>query len=219
MADLLDDTIKSLRKLTRINLDRIWLRVMNDREVKELILDLLTNDQLGNTGEGIDGDGDSLGEYAPFTINVRSALGLQTDHISFENTGRYLRSFKVRPTLTGWEITQDEDRYDELVEQTEITVEEQAELDGIIQSLAETIPLAVTGFDEYGKAMGIATDVGREFLEQQKRILARSVAPAVKEEEDAIASLGREIETATRGLKRNGKEWLTSFALRRSTTW
>ena len=115
MADLLDDTIKSLRKLTRINLDRIWLRVMNDREVKELILDLLTNDQLGNTGEGIDGDGDSLGEYAPFTINVRSALGLQTDHISFENTGRYLRSFKVRPTLTGWEITQDEDRYDELV--------------------------------------------------------------------------------------------------------
>ncbi|MFT5450526.1 MAG: hypothetical protein ACI9N9_000003 [Enterobacterales bacterium] len=115
MADLLDDIVRDLKKLTRLDLDKAWFRTMNDPEVKELILDLLTNDQLGNQGEGIDGDGDSLGEYAPFTINVRSALGLQTDHVSFENTGKYLRSFRVKPTLTGWEITQDNDRYDELV--------------------------------------------------------------------------------------------------------
>ena len=115
MSDLLDDITKSLRKLSRLNLDRLWMLVMNDREVKELILDLLTNDQLGNTGEGIDGDGDSLGEYAAFTVDVRQALGLQTDHISFEQTGKYLRSFRVKPNLTGWEITQDDDRYNELV--------------------------------------------------------------------------------------------------------
>lgn len=92
--------------------DKAWIEAVES--ATPLILELLTKKQLGNEGEGIDGDGNSLGDYAPFTVNIRQSFGLQTDHISLEFTGQFLRGMDVLPTLTGWRIIKDEDRYEEL---------------------------------------------------------------------------------------------------------
>lgn len=112
--DLIEEIIESIDELEKFDFDKAWLQSI-DEEVLDLILELLTKKQLGNQGEGISGDGLDLPEYTPFTINIRSDLGLQTDHMSLEFSGQYLEETDVQPTITGWTITYDEERFDELV--------------------------------------------------------------------------------------------------------
>jgi hypothetical protein len=110
--DFLQSTLSILEEGTRYNPDRAW--TISVEGATPEILRLITKVQLGNEGQGIDGDGNDLGDYAPFTVNVRQNFGLQTDHISLEFTGEFLRGMDVVPTLTGWVITKDEERYNEL---------------------------------------------------------------------------------------------------------
>lgn len=44
---------------------------------------------------GIDTEGDSLGEYAPKSKELREAAGLQTDHIDLRFTGEFQDSIKL----------------------------------------------------------------------------------------------------------------------------
>jgi hypothetical protein len=60
------------------------------------------------------------------------------------------------------------DRYDELTGKTILTKDEQDELKKIITQVGDTIPTAIKGFDEYGKALGLNTDKAREFIEAEK---------------------------------------------------
>lgn len=84
-----------------------------DEKAKKLIIMLNTREQLGE--EGIDSLGDTLGEYAPFTVEMRSALGLQVDHIDFKVTGDYWASWKVKVKQDSFIIEVDRERFDELV--------------------------------------------------------------------------------------------------------
>jgi hypothetical protein len=62
-------------------------------------------------------------------------------------------------------------RHDELKGKATLNKAEQKELDTIIAKVAETIPLAVTQFDKYGKAMDINTSKGRDFLRMEEQKL------------------------------------------------
>ena len=91
------------------------------------------------------------------------------------------------------EILNNSDRYDELKSKAELTKDEQIELDGIIQRLAEDVPTAVTEFDKYGKALDISTTATRRFAEQQKNLLLVTNAEKIEETESAIKSLQNEL--------------------------
>lgn len=96
------------------NLDRnlIWFEAM-DEQVQDEIIRLNTKDQLGD--KGIDALDQSLGEYAPFTVRVRSSLGLQTGHIDFKVTGDYWESWDTQVRRYVLVITVNDERYNELV--------------------------------------------------------------------------------------------------------
>jgi hypothetical protein len=85
-------------------------------------------------------------------------------------------------------------RYDELQKQTELTKEEQEELDAIIVKVAEDVPTAITEFDKYGKALDISTSAAKKFIQQQKDLLALDNAEAIEEQEDAIKSLNNNLQ-------------------------
>lgn len=98
------------------------------------------------------------------------------------------------------------DRYDELTEKTSLNKDEQEELDKLIIQLAEDVPLAVTEFDKYGKALGISTEAARAFIEEQKAILKIKNKEAIEEQKDAIIDLGDELGSFVLKLdKVNGK--------------
>jgi hypothetical protein len=83
------------------------------------------------------------------------------------------------------------DRYDELKEKTELTREEQEELDSIIQKVAQDVPSAITEFDKYGKAMDISTGAAKRFIEQQKNLILVKNKEAIEEQEDNLIQLER----------------------------
>ena len=87
------------------------------------------------------------------------------------------------------------DRYDELANKSKLSKEEQQELDNVIIQISDDIPLAVTEFDEYGKALGINTDAAREFILESKEILKLKNKEAIEEETDAIENLTSKLNT------------------------
>ena len=77
-----------------INLDEVkaWYFAI-DIDLQNNIIKLNTIDQLFN--EGIDSLGDSLGEYSPFTVELKQAKGQPTDRITLKDTGDFYKTFKV----------------------------------------------------------------------------------------------------------------------------
>ena len=57
------------------------------------VLDYITKIQLFEKGE--DGQGISLGEYTPFTIEIKKAKGQRTDHITLRDKGTFHKSYKL----------------------------------------------------------------------------------------------------------------------------
>lgn len=99
------------------------------------------------------------------------------------------------------------DRYDELKGKTQLTKEENTELNTIIESLSETIPVAVTEWDAYGKALGVNTSIAREFIAEQKAMLAVKNKQAITEQLAAMYDLGNQIEVTTKKLNAGVKEY------------
>lgn len=56
---------------------------------------------------GIDSNGEDLGEYSDFTIEIKKSQGLPFDHITLFDTGEFYDSFRVKPLNDGFEITAD----------------------------------------------------------------------------------------------------------------
>jgi len=77
-----------------INLDEVkaWYFAI-DIDLQNNIIKLNTIDQLFN--DGIDSLGDSLGEYSPFTVELKKAKGQPTDRITLKDTGDFYKTFKV----------------------------------------------------------------------------------------------------------------------------
>lgn len=113
---MLEEVINTLDKAARLDEVKAF-RFAVDSDVKTLIKDLNTKNQLGELG--IDADGDSLGEYAPFTVQKKltegQGIGRIVDHITFYETGDYWKSWVV--TANGQEITitTDTEKFNELV--------------------------------------------------------------------------------------------------------
>lgn len=84
------------------------------------------------------------------------------------------------------------DRYDELQGKTELSAAEQGELKKIIEQVSGTIPTAVSGFDAYGKALGLNTDAAREFIEVEKARLKFVNEGAIKENDELKKQLEEE---------------------------
>jgi TP901 family phage tail tape measure protein len=98
------------------------------------------------------------------------------------------------------------DRHDELQNKSELSKDEQEELEAIIAKVADTIPFAITGFDEYGKAMGISSDKAREFVELQQAMLSVKNKEAIKEQEIALSDLNKQIEATIKALNKRNQQ-------------
>lgn len=88
------------------------------------------------------------------------------------------------------------DEYDTLSAKTQRTKEENERLAEVMQQLANVVPNAVSGFDEYGKVLGISIDKVRNFSEEHKDALRRSLTLQVDEAKKQIEELDRQFAAA-----------------------
>jgi hypothetical protein len=99
------------------------------------------------------------------------------------------------------------DSYDKLEAKTNKSVEEQAELDALMLEIAEHVPLAVTEFDKYGKALGISTDAARAFGEEQKGLLILKNKEALEEQIDGQRDLAKELGSTRLQMELVNGQW------------
>ena len=86
--DLLDNFIK---------FGENWFKIVFDRDdIKDEIIRLNTEEQLGELGVKSDGELVSPDGYAPSTINERILAGLQTQHMDLKFTGEFWDSWEVQ---------------------------------------------------------------------------------------------------------------------------
>lgn len=88
-------------------------------------------------------------------------------------------------------------RYDELKNKTNLSAQEQNELNLLISQIAQIIPGAVSGFDNYGRALSISTDYAREWIKTEKARLAYINKSQIEERK----SEKKDIEARIKSLK------------------
>ena len=96
---------RAAQQLARINLNKIMFTVWETFAVQQFITQLNTKNQLFDKGE--DSLGVSLGEYSPFTQQIKVSKGQRVDHITLNDTGEFYESFMVTPFRNGFLITAD----------------------------------------------------------------------------------------------------------------
>lgn len=89
--DSIKNMVRALRDFDN-NAEKIIIQV--SKQFESEILDMNTEEQLFK--KGIDSDGDSLGKYAPLTVQIKSGLGQPTDRVTLKDTGDFHRSFFAR---------------------------------------------------------------------------------------------------------------------------
>jgi len=60
---------------------------------EKIVIDYITEIQLFEKGE--DGEGFSLGDYTPFTIEIKKSKNQRFDHITLKDTGDFYKSYKL----------------------------------------------------------------------------------------------------------------------------
>lgn len=98
------------------------------------------------------------------------------------------------------------DRYDELKRKTNLSKDEQVELNKAIQIIASTIPSAITQFNEYGKAIGISTEQAREFIRVQQLILKEKNRDALRDRQQELANLEKQKKEQQNFLNTNKRQ-------------
>ena len=78
--------------MSALNDDFIWLSTMNSQQVKQLIIEWITQDQL--TQKGIDGEGDGIGVYTQYTQSL-NPIKVAGTHYTLYDEGSFYRSFMV----------------------------------------------------------------------------------------------------------------------------
>jgi hypothetical protein len=96
------------------------------------------------------------------------------------------------------ELTTMSTRYDELKGKTNLTTEEQKELNDITKELAKQVPTAVTAWDNYGNAIGISTNKIKEFIKQQGLLLQYTNKDEIKRVSKDLADAQKQADI-TRG--------------------
>ena len=84
------------------NIDQILFEITQEKETQQFIIKTI-QDQLFNTGE--DGDGVSLGDYSPVTIQIKRAKNQPVDRITLKDTGEFYDSFEVEAFEGGFIIS------------------------------------------------------------------------------------------------------------------
>ena len=108
--------IDKFKGLAELDGDKIINEVIEDEQLQAQIIDLQTeaNGQGQLYDKGVDSDGNSLGEYAPITINYYKPLAAsegrdgRTDHITLKDTGTFYKSMKVVNKADSFEIDADD---------------------------------------------------------------------------------------------------------------
>ena len=94
-------------KAFTFDLDRVLFNVWSNPRVQNFIIELNTEgqptSQLFEKGE--DSLGVSLGEYSPFTVQLKVNKGQRIDHITLKDTGEFYESFDITPFRNGFLIT------------------------------------------------------------------------------------------------------------------
>jgi len=97
--DCINELIKSFE-----NIDEIILQITEEPETQKFLIDVI-QDQLYNTGQ--DGNGQSLGEYSPVTVQIKRRKGDPVDRITLVDTGEFYDSWTIDPFLGGFIIDGD----------------------------------------------------------------------------------------------------------------
>lgn len=82
-----------IRRARKVDEKYIMRQIVLDKRMRDLIIRLNTEDQLYN--KGIDSRGRELGNYSPFTIEIKIEKGQRYDHITLNDTGDFYKSFRV----------------------------------------------------------------------------------------------------------------------------
>lgn len=83
-----------IKQLEAINVDVLFVEVVRDNaDIQNLILDLNRFNQLFD--KGIDSEGQDLGEYTPFTIQIKTGKGQPVDRVTLKDTGAFYDSFGI----------------------------------------------------------------------------------------------------------------------------
>lgn len=85
-------------------------------------------------------------------------------------------------------------RYIELSKKTNLTKEEHKELDGILQQVAKTVPIAVTEWDKYGNAIAISTEKVNSFIQAERIRLKLMYEDKLKDRRNQLVGYVSEFE-------------------------
>ena len=100
-------------------------------------------------------------------------------------------------------------RYDELKSKTELSKDEQVELNKIINTLRSTVPGIVTEFDEYGNVLSINTQKVWDFIAAEKAKLSVMNQKAIKEQTKDLEKYQRELDSVNKSLEKGKKITVT----------
>lgn len=108
-------------------------------------------------------------------------------------------------------------RYEELKSKSNLSKIEQEELSSIIQKIANIIPSAVTGWDNYGNAISISTGKIQEYIRVQKNLYSVQHQKAIEEEQKNLDKLKKKyadlIEQQNKGGRRTRKGLLLKYTV------
>lgn len=100
------DFERLLNNLNKLDINDIFFSLWNDNKVQNFIIELNTEgkptSQLYELG--VDSEGNSLGEYSPYTIQFKIEDGQRFDHVTLKDTGDFYETFKVKPNKKGFEL-------------------------------------------------------------------------------------------------------------------
>ena len=88
------------------------------------------------------------------------------------------------------------DRYDELTKKQSLTNEEQAEYNGLIESLSKKYPDAIAKIDEHGRILGLNSEKLKTYNDQQKEALKLVATEQLSEAEKAIKKVEAKLKLA-----------------------
>lgn len=99
-------TIRNIaNSVVRLDINDILYDIWSEEDVQEFIIELNTKNQLFE--RGIDSDERDLGEYAPFTKQIKQDKGLPFDRVTLYDDGDFYESFVIIPTNKGFIIDAD----------------------------------------------------------------------------------------------------------------
>ena len=96
MLESVKQLIKNAKKL---NQNQLIVEVFTDVSIKDEITEYITEVQLFK--EGVDGLGDKLEQYTPFTISEKKKKGQKFSNTTLEDTGQFYSSFRVDVNQAG----------------------------------------------------------------------------------------------------------------------